>query len=87
MMWLLRRLERKRVTCRKRVMAHFADLDRRFCGLAVFVFFFSLLPIIMFPPAEAVLVIPEAVAVGALVFVGCIFAATIILLPVALIFF
>jgi len=68
-------------------MAHFRDLDRCFLGLAILIFVFMLLPEMIFPLGWVDVVIPTAVLVGVLVFVGCTLAVSIILLPLSLIFF
>ncbi len=75
---VLVRLEYKRRICRKRVMAHFTELDLRFFGVAVLVFFASLAA-----PASLPWMLLE---VGGLVLIGIGLAFTIFLLPVALIF-
>ena len=74
---LLVRLEYKRRNYRKRVIAHFTALDRRFFGIAGLVLLVSLLA-----PAGLPWMLGE---VAGLVAVGLLLAATIVLIPVALV--
>lgn len=88
MLELLRQLEEKRQVLRRQLLGDFSsDYDHSFFGLAFLVFMVSLFPMIVFPPSAIATVMPGAVMVGALVFVGFFFAATIILLPLSFIFF
>jgi len=83
---LLVRLECKRQACRRRLLGHFTDLDRRYFGLAALIFF-AFLPTIMAPALAAAATPPEAVVVGALIFAGCLLCATVIAAPIGLVFF
>jgi hypothetical protein len=74
---LVVRLEYKRRICRKRVMAHFTDLDRRFLSLAGLVVLGSLLA-----PAGLPWMLVE-VAVLVMIAIGLAF--TIILAPLSLV--
>lgn len=65
-------------------MAGFADMDGCFLGLAALIFF-AYLPTITVPPVATAAAPPEAVAVGALILVGCVFCATIVGAPLGLV--
>jgi hypothetical protein len=81
---LLIRLEYRRQTFRRKLLDGAGDLDGCFLGLAALIFF-AYLPTIAAPAAAAAAAPPEAVAVGALVMIGCIFCATIIGAPLGLV--
>jgi hypothetical protein len=76
---LLVRLAYKRRNYRKRLRAHFTGGDRRFFGVAVLVLLTSLLR-----PYDICWYLGET---GGIVVMGLLLAATIILIPVALVFF
>ena len=73
---LLLRLEYKRREYRKRVRAHFAGGDRRFSGIAVLVLIFSVTQPVMIP-----WYLGEA---GGLALIGLMLAASVILVPLAI---
>ena len=79
---LLVRLEYKRRNYRKRVKAHFTDGDRRFFGVAVLVLLVSLLR----PFSPGWYTGWYLGEVGGIVVIALLLAATIVLIPVALVF-
>jgi len=87
MLEFLFRLEYKRRSLRRRVLDNCTDLDRRFFGIAALIFFVALFPMLLAPPAAVAVAPPEAVVVGSLILLGFLLSATIVLLPVGLIFF
>ncbi len=79
---LLVRLEYKRRNYRKRVKAHFTDGDRRFLGIAGLVLLVSL-----FRPFSLGWYTGWYLGeVGGIVVIALLLAATIVLIPVALVF-
>lgn len=81
MVEMLFRMECVRQEVRETLLRQFGDLDQRFLGIAGLIFFVALFPMLIAPPAAVAEAPPEAVAVGALVLVGFLLIATVILAP------
>jgi len=83
---LLVRLECERQAfIRRRLLRNIGDSGHAYFGIAGLIFFLCLFPMLVAPPVALVEAPPAAVAVGALVLMGFVMCATIILLPVGLV--
>jgi len=70
---------------RGRLLRNIGDSGHAYFGIAGLIFFISLFPMLIAPPVAVAETPPAAVAVGALVLVGFVMCATIILAPVGLV--
>ena len=85
---LLVRFECKRQAfIRRRLLRNIGDSGDTYLGIAGLIFFLCLFPMLVVPPAALAVAPPAAVVVGALVLLGFVMCATIILAPVGLILF
>ena len=84
---LVFRIECARQAVADRLLRRFGELDHSFLGIAALVFFIALYPVIIAPPVAVAEVPPAAVVVGALILLGFVCMATIILAPLGFVFF
>jgi hypothetical protein len=83
---LLVRFEcQKQAFISRRLLRNIGGSGHAYLGIAGLIFFVALFPMLVSPPAAVAEAPPEAVAVGALVLVGFVACATIVLAPLGLI--
>lgn len=85
MLQLLIRLECKRQALIRRRLVQNLSSGPAYWGIAALIFFICLFPMLVAPPVALAEAPPEAVVVGALIFVGFLMCATIIMAPLGLV--
>ena len=85
MLELLVQLECKRQAFIRRRLIQNLGSGTAYWGIAALIFFTSLFPMLVAPPAAVAAAPPEAVAVGGLILAGFLMCATIVLAPIGLV--